>query len=536
MGNVCRNALILLVPAILAGFEAPAAAAAAPKADDVASAVYQKGVKAQRAGDILHAYLLFAEAAHLSPSNLDILADRNSSRELLKETMQVNDAENTPDPDQAFYELMRTQGPGQYDEFGPTAPAPHLTYTGIKKSFDLTTDSKSVIEKVGQAFGVQMLFASDWQGPPPFPFRTGDLDLFQAFGLVEEATGSLIVPIDSRTAYVTRDTPQHRTELAPVVTAAIPIPERFTVQEAQEMVQAVQQVLEIRRAQVDPGRRTVFFRDAASKILLAQKLLSQLSRLRAQVEIDVELVTYTKNYSSNYGFQLPNSAQLVNFGNFLNNAINPGNFTNFLSFGGGKTLFGLGVASAELFANMSNGLTETLLKAQVKAVDGQAASLTVGTHYPIATAQFLGATPATTPTPTVSYQDLGLVMKVTPTVHSEGQMTLDVDAAFTTLGATSNDGIPAIAQRKFQGKVRLGSGDWALVVGLTEMDDSTSITGIAGLSRIPLLGHLFRSETITHNQDQTLILLKPHIVSLPPWEFPVTEMQVGTESKFISLY
>ncbi len=527
-----RNTLILVILSVLASVSA----CAATRAEEEAAALNQQGAKAQRAGDVMHAYLLFAQAARLDPSNLAIMADRNQTRALLKETMQVSDADNTPDPDLAFSELMRTQGPGQYDDFGPTAPVPHLTYTGAKKGFELTGDARSVIEKVGQTFGVQMVFASDWQGPPPFPFRTGELDLFQAFGLLEEMTGSLFVPIDSRTALVTRDTPQHRTELIPVVTMAIPIPQRFTVQEAQEMVQAVQQVLEIRRAQVDPGRRTVFFRDAASKVLMAQKLLSDLSRLRAQVAIDVEMLTYTRNYSLNAGFQLPNTSTLVAFGNFLNNTVSPAGFTNFLSFGGGKSLFGLGVATAEAFANMSDGITTTLLNAQVKAIDGQPVSLTVGTHYPIASAQFLGATPATTPTPTVTYQDLGLVLKITPTVHAEGQMTLDVDASFTTLGATSNNGIPAIAQRKYQGKVRLNSGEWALVAGLAESNDSTAISGIAGLSRIPLLGHLFRADTVEHDRDETLVVLKPHIISLPPWDFPVTEMQVGTETKFLSLY
>ncbi len=100
----------------------------------------------------------------------------------------------------------------------------------------------------------------------------------------------------------------------------------------------------------------------------------------------------------------------------------------------------------------------------------------------------------TTPTPTITFQDLGLVMKITPTVHDGGEMTLDIDAAFTTLGATGADGIPAIAQRKFQGKVRLGQDEWAVIAGLPQTNDAVNKTGIAGLASIPLLGRLFRVE------------------------------------------
>ncbi len=527
---MCRNALILLV--LATSGRAPVRAA------DEATQLYQQAQKAERSGDILHAYLLYAQAAKLDPTNFAIAAHKNQIGATLSETMGVHDATTQPNPDLAFLELMQTEGPGQLDEFGPTAPPPHLNYTGVKKSFELTGDAKSLIQQVGEAFGIQMLFASDWTGPMPFPFRTGELDMFHAFRLMEEMTNSLIVPIDARTAMVARDTAQRRAELLPVVTIAIPIPERFAIQDAQELVQAVQQVLEIRRSQVDPARRLVFMRDSVSKVLLARQLLSDLSRLRAQVSIEVELLTYTKDYSRNVGLTLPNSSALINLGNFLNNTISPGGFAQFATFGGGKSLFGLGVATAQAFATVSDSLTETVVKAQVTSVDGQPVSLNVGSRYPIASAQYLGGGTSLvgTPTPTITYQDLGLVLKVTPTVQAEGEMTLDIEAGFTTLGATSTNGIPAIAQRKFQGKVRLSPGEWAVLAGLSQTNDSTNIAGIAGLARIPWLGHLFRNDTVTRTSDETLVVFKPRIVSLPPWDFPVAELEVGSDTKPISLY
>ena len=97
----------------------------------------------------------------------------------------------------------------------------------------------------------------------------------------------------------------------------------------------------------------MFIRDSVGKVLLARKLFRDLSRLRAQVEIEVELLTVTKNSSLGIGLTLPNSSAIVNFGSFLQNAISPGGFAQFLAFGGGKSLFGLGVASAQAFATLS---------------------------------------------------------------------------------------------------------------------------------------------------------------------------------------
>jgi len=313
----------------------------------------------------------------------------------------------------------------------------------------------------------------------------------------------------------------------------------MAVQDAQEIVTAVQQTLEIRRIQVDPARRQVFIRDSVGKVLLARRLFGDLSRLRAQVAVDVELLTVTKNSSVQIGMQLPNSSALVNFGSFLQNMISPAGFAQFLAFGGGKTLFGLGVANAQLFAMLSKSSANTLLNAQMVTLDGQPASLNVGSRYPIATAQYMGASgpTLTTPTPTVTYQDIGLVLKITPTVHGENEMSLDIDAAFTTLGATAaGSNIPAIAQRKFQGKVRLHEGEWAVIAGLAQTTDSLSTSGILGLASIPILGHLFRTDTTVKDSDQTLIVVKPHLINLPPWDFPLSTMQVGSEGRPISVY
>ncbi len=195
-------------------------------------------------------------------------------------------------------------------------------------------------------------------------------------------TNSLVEPNNDKTAMVVRDTPQRRAEVIPVIVLGIPIPERFAVQDAQELLTAVQQALEIRRAGVDPGRHMVYFRDSVSKVLLARQLFADLSRLRAQVEIEVQLLTVTKNSSRNIGFQLPSSSALVNLGSFLQQTVSPAGFTQFLTFGGGKTLFGLGVTGAQAFATMTESSTESLLTAQVTAIDGQPGLLDRGYTLP----------------------------------------------------------------------------------------------------------------------------------------------------------
>ena len=83
---------------------------------------------------------------------------------------------------------------------------------------------------------------------------------------------------------------------------------------------------------------------------------------------------------------------------------------------------------------------------------------------------------------------------------------------------------------------RLVDGEWAVVAGLMKNTVSEDRAGILGLSSIPIVGRLFTKTTKTEDAGETLIVLKPHLISLPPWETPSPVLWVGTENKPLSLY
>ena len=134
--------------------------------------------------------------------------------------------------------------------------------------------------------------------------------------------------------------------------------------------------------------------------------------------------------------------------------------------------------------------------------------------------------------PTINYQDLGLSLKITPAVHDSGEVSLDVDASFKSLGAADANGNPSIGNQEFQGKVQLEQGEWAVVAGLLQITHTYNPTGIAGLSSIPILGNLFRSQTKEDDRSEILLVLKPHIVAAPPWESaPLKPIWIGAEAR-----
>ncbi len=513
--------------------------------EDFAERLFKAGQKAEKAGDKLHAFLLYSQAAALQPSNADY-AMRKAALQAdaaMSATTHLDTAPPTPEHEDVSAEPLSD---GEVVEARAARLPPRLKGPDGLKSFDFSGDPKSVIEKVMAAYGLMVVFEANYQPPPAFRFRINDIRFEDALRTLETLSNSFLVPVNDRLAIIVRDTAQKRTEMAPTMAIAIPIPERISVQEATEMMQAVTQSLEIRKFSLDPVKRVVYLRDQVTKIVAARSMFSDLLRMRAQVEVDVEFLEVTKSSALGYGLQLPTSSALVNFGSFLHNVpASVNGLTQFLTFGGGATFFGVGIAASAVLATFTKSDSHVILKSQIVTLDGQAATLHVGERYPLVTSTYSGgsanliggglASGLAAP-PSINFEDLGLVLKITPSVHDQGEVTLDISSEFKVLGARDANGNPAISSRKFEGKVRLRLDESAIVAGLIGTTDGVTINGIPGIANLPWIGRLLRTNNINKSSDQVLLVLRPHLTSVPPWEYGSTPIWLGTETKPLTLF
>jgi general secretion pathway protein D len=506
-------------------------------AGPTAEQLFKDALKAEKSGQTVRAYLLYAEAAAADPTNIAYWERAQALRPMAALMKSTEAAPPQMSPDKIDRTLFGSISPLDLEKARQPLPPPELQVPPGRRDFDIHGDSKSLWEQVAKTLGLLVVFEQQYQPTRIIRFQLTGADYRETLRALEAATDSFLTPVSERLIFVVNDTPQKRTEFEGTAAVVIPFPETATVQELQELTVGVRGVLDIQKLMVDSQRRLILIRDRVVKVRLAEKLLQDLMRPRPQVAVEVEILAMDKTSSLSYGLTLPTAYPLVSFvkSAYLNTSI-PSGFSQFLTFGGGASLLGIGITSANLFANVAKSSSTTLLNSEVVAMDGLPATLHVGDKFPIVTNGYFGATSGTgqvfTPPPTFQFEDLGLVLKITPHIHGTDEVSMDIDAEFKLLGAGAVDGIPVISNRKYESKIRVRIGEWAVIAGLMSGSEARTITGIPGMTSVPLL----RSNKVTKDESATLIVLKPHLLNLPPTETATWRAWCGTETKLPGNY
>jgi general secretion pathway protein D len=500
--------------------------------------LFTEGQKAERAGDIVRAYLLYSQAVTQDPQNLDYWLRSQALR--VQATLRAKPAGARTPASAASAPTVDTPASASAASGEPLAwarepqPPPELKASPQRRNLDLRGDAKTLFTQVARAYGLDVVFDSDYQPGPALHFRLDNADYREALHALEAATASFLAPVGERLLLVAKDTPQKRIEAEPIVSVAVPVPEPVSLQDAQETMQRVQQTMALQQVGFDSQRRIILARDRLSKVRPAQALIEQLLRHRALVSIEVEFVESSRGSSTSYGASLQTLFSLLNFGGPWNSAPSiPAGLTRFLVFGGGKTFLGLGLTDAQLFARMSSAAGRTLYRTEIRSVDGQPASVHVGEQYPVVTAKYLssGSGGQLSVPPAFNFEELGLVIKVTPHVNGSSEVTLDLETEFKALTGQSFNDVPVVASRKLQSQVRLRNGEWAVIAGLMSASQARTISGLAGLSRVPLLGPLLGQNTRDESESQVLVVIKPALLSLPPSEAATRVVPLGAEQR-----
>ena len=185
-----------------------------------------------------------------------------------------------------------------------------------------------------------------------------------------------------------------------------------------------------------------------------------------------------------------------------------------------------GLVTANMNANLAStfnalqrdGRLDVLSRPYILTSDNQEATITIGQEVPFIRNSRTTETGQTVNT--IEYEDVGIILKVTPHVNPMGLVNLEVAPEISTVTDTTvpiSETVNATvyAKRSAQTKVAILNGQTIVIGGLMEDRIIDAVRKVPGLGDIPLLGALFRHTTKRTVKTELLIFLTPHVAQQP---------------------
>jgi type II secretory pathway component GspD/PulD (secretin) len=128
------------------------------------------------------------------------------------------------------------------------------------------------------------------------------------------------------------------------------------------------------------------------------------------------------------------------------------------------------------------------------------------------------ANSATTTTRSYKFVDVGLTLNVTPTISSDGYISLKVAPQIGSIAewyggvAQSAGAVPVVKTANAETTVTIKDGVSIIIAGLIKDQKEKTHKGVPGISSFPIFGRMFRSESESVTRTETIIFLTPRIV------------------------
>jgi general secretion pathway protein D len=413
----------------------------------------------------------------------------------------------------------------------PTEPLAH---------FRISADSRKVYETLAKLADLNVAFTLDFS-PKQVSVDLTNVKIEDALRVVAYQTKTFWRAVTSNTILVVPDTPTNRRDYEEEVLKTIYLSNPLAPADRTAITTALKQVLGLQRIVDNPDSNAIIIRDTPAKVAAAEKMIRDLDQNKAEILVEVAVVEADRSRIRDLGLTLAtvNPASGTITAGFQSAAV----FAPITTTGGAVTVgssvdlghisyrnYALVLPSATASAVLNDSRSRILQNPQVRVTDGQTAKLRIGARIPYATGSFLpGLTGVATggtgggfsgllASTQFQYQDVGVSLDLTPRLMPNGEVNLHAIIEISSLGADRSVGgisQPTFNQRKIEHDIRLKEGEVNLLGGLIQTTETQAVSGLPGLSQIPLLGYLFSSQHRERIETEVLVMLTPRVIRLP---------------------
>lgn len=363
---------------------------------------------------------------------------------------------------------------------------------------------------LGRTAGVNFVFDPQFQDTD-VSLDLKDVPFEQALAALGSAGKTFHRVLDTRVLSVIPDTPAKRREFEQQVVKSF----YLSNAELKEAVDVLRVVLGARRVASMPGNNSITINDEPDKVAAAERILSALDKARAEVVVEVEILEVNRTRLQDYGLEITSGLRDVEG---VAGAVFPDpTQRNTLNVNPYKTANLVVTSLPGVIYRLlrADGATRLLASPQLRATEGQTAQARFGDQVPVPVTTFTPIAQggiSQQPITSFEYKNVGVNIDITPRVHDDGDVTLGLKLDVSALGAPGFQGLPTFSSRQVTSVIRLRDGETNLLAGLIRDSERDALSGLPGLSSVPLLGRLFSRNRKEGQQTDIIMTLTPHVV------------------------
>jgi general secretion pathway protein D len=540
---------------------------AAQKARFEASAMHvTNGVKVRAQGQLGEALLEFQKGFALSPSSSVAEQEILRTEDMIqRERRRVEQTGKEAPPEVRGLTPSEQAKKEVNDRIDRLLPLPELKLLKPNlQDFKMVNQTPKVLfDTLAINAGINVIYDPEYitQGPKDKMSVTFNNSTVQeALDYLAVLTKSYWKPLSANAIFITMDTQNKRRDYEEEVTRVFYLTNSTSNADLTAMVTAIRTVGDCQRIFPFESQSAIVAKCSGDRMALAEKLIHDLDKPRAEVVVDIFVIEASSVYVRNLttalastGLNLPanftprtslqvqQAASTTTSASTTTGTTTTTPTTTTSSTAASSTTgtaipfshigqvnagdFATVLPNALLQATLSDTRTKVLQSPQIRSVDGQKATMKIGEKEPTASGSFgsgLGGVAGAGISPLVStqfqYLDVGVNVEILPHVHDNGDISLHVSLDISNVTGTKNLGgidEPIIGQRKIEHDIRLREGEVSLLGGLLNLQDSKVKTGTPGLASIPIIGRLFSGDSVDRERDELMVALVPHVVRRP---------------------
>ena len=477
---------------------------------------FGRGRRLSNAGRLEEALVELQMASELNPGNGDIDRELSSVRNQLRNKVAVAREGKT----QLETLIDRTRN---LEALGNDLPA------DAKLSGPITfrdASSRDVFSALGRISNVGVTFDPTFRDQPiSIDLRDGTLET--ALQAVSTATRSFYRVTAPRTITVVPDTPAKRREYEEEVLRTF----YLSNADLKETLDLLRIVVDLRRVAAVAATNAISIKDTPDRVAAAGRLISAIDKARPEVVIDVELLEVDRTRLREYGLQLasPGSPGIDGVVSVQPDPTTLRDLRNLTQ----ANVFLSNLPSLYFRLLKQDGNTRTLANPQLRTSEGIAATARFGERVPVPVTTFAPIATggvAQQPITSFNYENIGVNIDITPRTHHDDEVSLALRIEVSSISGTGFGGLPTFGNRSINTVIRLRDGETNLLAGLIRDDERRVLSGVPGLSDLPIVGRLFAHSKRETQETDIVMTLTPRIVRvLELTEEDLRPFRVGRE-------